>query len=130
MCVKNFFSTNNLLFMARKWQKTAIFSSEFWPFFYIFHRLRPYSCSKRGVLGFYKQVTYRRPCDEPFFTSGSKVEKLQTRYSLKRTFDEEKGSISFSASVRPEIKQKKNNSRLGRTHAKMLSTNQRSIDED
>ena len=37
----------------------------------------------------------------------SKVEKLQTRYSLKRTFDEEKGSISFSASVRPEIKQKK-----------------------
>ena len=35
--------------------------------FDIFHRLRSYLCSKRGVLGFYKQATYRRPCDEPFF---------------------------------------------------------------
>ena len=47
-----------------------------------------------------------------FILLESKVEKVQTRYSLKRTFDEEKGSISlrkgsFSASVRPEIKQKK-----------------------
>ena len=26
-----------------------------------------YLCSKREVLGFYKQVTYMRPGDEPFF---------------------------------------------------------------
>ena len=40
---------------------------EFWPTFDIFHRLRPYLCSKREVLGFHKQVTYMRPGDEPFF---------------------------------------------------------------
>ena len=40
---------------------------EFWPTFDIFHRLRTYLCSKREVLGFYKQVTYMRPGDEPFF---------------------------------------------------------------
>ena len=46
---------------------------EFWPAFDIFHRLRPYLCSKREVLGFHKQATHRRPGDEPFFTLGSTV---------------------------------------------------------
>ena len=46
---------------------------EFWPIFDIFHRLRPYLCSKRDVLGFHKQATHRRPGDEPFFTLGSTV---------------------------------------------------------
>ena len=40
---------------------------EFWPTFDIFHQLRQYLCSKREVLGFYKQVTYMRPSNEPFF---------------------------------------------------------------
>ena len=30
-----------------------------------FHRYQPYLYSKRDVLGFYKQVTYSRPGDEP-----------------------------------------------------------------
>ena len=47
--------------------KNGNFFMEFWPTFDIFHRLRPYLCSKREVLGFYKQVTYMRPGDEPFF---------------------------------------------------------------
>ena len=51
--------------------KNGNFFMEFWPTFDIFHRLRPYLCSKREVLGFYKQVTYMRPGDEPFFTFGS-----------------------------------------------------------
>ena len=46
---------------------------EFWPIFDIFHRLRPYLCSKREVLGFHKQATHRRRDDEPFFTLGSTV---------------------------------------------------------
>ena len=47
---------------------------EFWPFFDIFHWLRPYLCSQRGYLGFQKQATYRRPGDEPiFFTLGSNL---------------------------------------------------------
>ena len=46
---------------------------EFWPAFDIFHRLRPYLCSKREVLGFHKQATHRRPGDEPFFTLWSTV---------------------------------------------------------
>ena len=36
---------------------------EFWPIFDICHRLRPYLCSKRVTLGFYKQATHRRPGD-------------------------------------------------------------------
>ena len=40
---------------------------EFWHIFDIFHWLRPYLCSKRHDLGFYKQATHRRPGDEPFF---------------------------------------------------------------
>ena len=47
--------------------KKGNFFMEFWCIFDIFHRLRPYLCSKREVLGFYKQVTHRRPGDEPFF---------------------------------------------------------------
>ncbi len=43
---------------------------EFWPIFDIFHRLRPYLCSKREVLGFHKQATHRRRGDEPFFYFG------------------------------------------------------------
>ena len=45
-----------------KWLKT--------PRFGIFHRLRPYLCSKRDEVGFHKQPTHRRPGDEPFFYSG------------------------------------------------------------
>ena len=45
--------------------KHGRFFMEFWPIFDIFHRLRPYLCSKRDVLGFYKQATHRRPGDEP-----------------------------------------------------------------
>ena len=41
-----------------------------WPIFDIFHILRPYLCSKRETLGFYKQATYSRPGDEPFFYFG------------------------------------------------------------
>ena len=40
---------------------------EFWPTFYIFHRLRPYLSSKRVTLGFYKQATHKKPGDEAFF---------------------------------------------------------------
>ena len=43
---------------------------EFWPAFDIFHRLRPYLCSKRDVLGFHRQATHRRPGDEPYFYFG------------------------------------------------------------
>ena len=43
---------------------------EFWPIFDIFHRLRPYLCSKQGELGFHKQPTHRNRGDEPFFYSG------------------------------------------------------------
>ena len=43
---------------------------EFWPSFEIFHRLWPYSFSKRDVLGFHKQATHRRRGDF-FFTLGS-----------------------------------------------------------
>ena len=46
---------------------------EFWTAFDIFHRLRPYLCSKREVLGFHKQATHGRPGDEPFFTLWSTV---------------------------------------------------------
>ena len=47
---------------------------DYWPIFDIFHRLRPYLCSKRDILGFYKQAKHnRRPGDEPFFTLGSTV---------------------------------------------------------
>ena len=53
--------------------KNGHFFMEFWPAFDIFHRLRPYLCSKREVLGFHKQATHRRPGDEPFFTLGSNV---------------------------------------------------------
>ena len=37
---------------------------EFWPIVDILNGLRPYLCSKRNVLGFYKQGTHRRPGDE------------------------------------------------------------------
>ena len=50
--------------------KNGHFVMEFWPAFDIFHRLRPYLCSKREVLGFHKQATHRRPGDEPFFYFG------------------------------------------------------------
>jgi hypothetical protein len=53
--------------------KNGHFVMEFWPAFDIFHRLRPYLCSKREVLGFHKQATHRRPGDEPFFTLWSTV---------------------------------------------------------
>ena len=43
---------------------------EFWPILDIFNRLLPYLCSKRTVLGFYKQATHRRPGDEPFLFWG------------------------------------------------------------
>ena len=36
--------------------KNDHFFMEFWPVFVIFLRLRPYSCSKQGVLGFHKQT--------------------------------------------------------------------------
>ena len=35
-------------------------------YFWIFHRLRPYLCSKRGELGFHKQATHRRRGDDNF----------------------------------------------------------------
>ena len=44
---------------CHSWQdngKNGHFFMEFWPIFDIFHRLRPYLCSKRGELGFLKQV--------------------------------------------------------------------------
>merc|ERR1711983_586590 len=53
--------------------KNGHFFMEFCPIFVIFHRLRPYLCSKRDVLGFHRQATHRRPGDEPFFTLGSTV---------------------------------------------------------
>ena len=53
--------------------KNGHFVMEFWPAFDIFHRLRPYLCSKREILGFHKQATHRRPGDEPFFTLWSTV---------------------------------------------------------
>ena len=43
---------------------------ECWPIFDIFHRLRPYLCSKQDEVGFHKQPTHRRHDDEPFFHSG------------------------------------------------------------
>ena len=43
---------------------------ESWPIINIFHRLRPYLCSKQVTLGFYKQATHRRPGDEPVFYFG------------------------------------------------------------
>ena len=43
----------------------------FRPIFDIFHRLRPYLCSKRDVLGFYKQATDRRPGYDIFLLLGS-----------------------------------------------------------
>ena len=51
------------------WQKRPFFM-EFWPIFYICYRLRPYLCSKRGVLEFYKQATHRRRSDKPFLLWG------------------------------------------------------------
>ena len=50
--------------------KKRTFFCETFTYFWHFYRLRPYFCSKRGVLGFYKQATYRRLCDEPFFYVG------------------------------------------------------------
>ena len=50
--------------------KNGHFFMEFWLIFDIFHRLRPYLCSKREDLGFHKQATHRRCGDEPFFHSG------------------------------------------------------------
>ena len=43
---------------------------EIWPVFDILHRLWLYLCHKRGVLGFYKQTTHRRPGDAPFLLWG------------------------------------------------------------
>ena len=37
------------------------FFMELWSIFDIFHRLRPYLCSKRNDLGFHKQATHREP---------------------------------------------------------------------
>ena len=45
--------------------KNGHFFMEFWPIFDIFHRLRPYLCSKAQDLGFHKQATHRRHDDEP-----------------------------------------------------------------
>ena len=59
--------------ICHSWQdngKKGHFFMEFGPIFDIFHRLRPYLCSKRDVLGSYKQATLRRPGDEPFFYFG------------------------------------------------------------
>ena len=53
--------------------KNGHFFMKFWPIFDIFHRLRPYLCTKRGEVGFHKQPTHRRRDDEPFFTLGSTV---------------------------------------------------------
>ena len=50
--------------------KNGLFFVEFWPIFDFFRQLRPYLCSKRGEVGFYKQATHRRPGDEPFFYFG------------------------------------------------------------
>ena len=48
--------------------KKRPFVMEFWPVFVIFLRLRPYSCSKQGVLGFHKQTWWWA-----FFTLGSTI---------------------------------------------------------
>ena len=65
--VENFSPTHNLPFMARSGQKNGHSLMEFWPLFDISQRLRPYICSKRRVLGFYRQAVHRRPSNEPFF---------------------------------------------------------------
>ena len=52
--------------VSQIWAKTAIFHVIL-TFFDIFHRLWPYLCFKREILGFFEQATHRRPGDEAFF---------------------------------------------------------------
>ena len=50
--------------------KNGHFFMEFWPIFDIFHRLRPYLCSKRVVFGFHNQAKHRRRGGESFLLWG------------------------------------------------------------
>ena len=90
-----------MLFMARLWQKMAIFSWNF-GLFDIFNGLWPYLCFKRYELGFHKQATHRRRDDEPFFTLGSTVHDWgwpkngQTGQACQRSKVVQKGLLALS----------------------------------